>query len=241
MSLDSESENEKSDGKDEEMEMLEGFDADDIEKVLPNFIELVIARPRKRLTELMNGLEIGTDGDEENIHKLAWLVDKFLEGEKTVTKDMEDVFRTLNTNSKTIEINMLLNDIEDKEYQYSQIIRRLSDDDVEQEEIPNILKSLVRERFLPHKIYNILMDMLEENDLSLSAIVQALKNALAHRHEVEKCQQGPRILPGPRHSTDMGPGPREAAGRLGGLLQQDQSLGPSPGVSLRPPASGLRP
>ena len=43
---------------------------------------------------------------------------------KKVTKVMEDVLRTLNANSKTTEINKLLNDIEDKEYQYTQILSR---------------------------------------------------------------------------------------------------------------------
>ena len=95
------------------------------------------------------------------------MVDHFLDkGEKVVTKEMDDVIRTLNTNSKTVGISTLLNDIEDKVYQYTQILHRL--DDVEQEEIPDVLKSLVQERLLPLKVFDILMDI---PDLSLPDVV----------------------------------------------------------------------
>ena len=62
-------------------------DEEDIEKVLPDFIEMMIAKPRKRLMESLGDLKIAKK-DDEYVVRLDQLIDEFLHGKKNVNKEI---------------------------------------------------------------------------------------------------------------------------------------------------------
>ena len=155
-------------------EIQKELDQEDIEKVLPDFIETRIKEPRKRLMILLRHLK-GANDDDEYVVRLEQLIDEFLRGNKKVKKEIEDIFRTLKSTSTTIEMEILLNKIDDLKTRFTDIFRKL--DEAEQHEIPTVLKGLRREQQISRKAY----EKLIEDDTAnwLPSIVKVLK---AHPH-----------------------------------------------------------
>ena len=100
------------------------LDAEDIENVLPNFIEVMIKPSKKRMKILLKGI-----GKDEYADRLRILIEEFLVGDMEVTKELEDAIRTLKTTSTTVEINNILHDIEDMSARYGEILNRVDDTD----------------------------------------------------------------------------------------------------------------
>ena len=107
---------------DGDAEMEKELDKEDIRKVLPEFIEVMIASPKKRIRALMKHLPTEDRG-------LKDLINEFFLGSRQVTKEIENAFRALKTTSTTVEINNILNEIEDMNSRFKDILRRLNDTD----------------------------------------------------------------------------------------------------------------
>ena len=86
------------DGEDDDIDVE--LDDEDVDKVLPGFIDEMIAKKRKRLLALVKD-----DVD------LKDLVKEFLDT-KEMSKDLKDVLESLKPSSRTAEIQMLLNQIQ---------------------------------------------------------------------------------------------------------------------------------
>ena len=154
----------KDDGEEIEKEL-------EVEEVLSQFIKTRIEEPRKRLMELLRNLKITGARDDRYVARLEQLIDDFLRGKKKVSKDIEDTFRALKTTSNTVEMEIMLKNIEDINSRFTNIFRCLNK--AEHEDIPSILKALSREQQISYKAY----EKLIENDTahSLPSIVKVLK------------------------------------------------------------------
>ena len=162
------SEDSINDESDEEIQ--KELDEEDIEKVLPAFIEARIKEPQKRLMVLLRSLK-SANADNEHVVRLEQLIDEFLLGNKKVKKEIEDIFRTLKTTSTTIEIEILLNEIQDIKSRFTDIFRQW--DEAEQHEIHTVLERLRREQQISRKAYEKLID--DDTAYRLPSIVKVLK------------------------------------------------------------------
>ena len=158
----------------ENAKIQDSLDADDISKVLPEFIDHMIKKPRKRIWELLHSLKKKDDG--EYVDKLEKLIDEFLRGGKKVTKDIENALRALKTTSTTVEISSILNEVEDMNVRFTDILRRLSYAlDEEGDQIINVLQTLKQEHKISQSAFEKLRDEEEVSDLTLPYIIKVLK------------------------------------------------------------------
>ena len=149
---------------DEDADIEKELDKEDIQKVLPEFIEVMIAAPRKRIRALMKHLPTEDRG-------LKDLINEFFLGSRQVTKEIEDALRALKTSSTTVEINNILNEVEDMNNRFKDILKRLNDTDDQLA----VVKRLKQEQKISESAYAKLVDKLETDDLSLPIIVGILK------------------------------------------------------------------
>ena len=174
----------------EDAEIEKELDENDIEKVLPEFIEVMIASPKKRIWELFRSLKKKGANDDEYVVKLEELIDDFLRGKKKkVTKEIEDALRALKTSCTTVEINNILNEIEDMNRRFTDILKRLDDTDDQLA----VVQNLKQEQTISQSAYAKLSDKLESDDLSLPVIVEILEEHPNRKNE--KIGQGVIYLP----------------------------------------------
>ena len=158
----------------ENAKIQDSLDAEDISKVLPEFIDRMIKKPRERIWELLHSLK--KNGDGQHVDKLEKLIDEFLRGGKKLTKDIENALRALKTTSTTVEISSILNEIEDMNTRFTDILRRLSYAlEEEGDQIINVLQTLKREQKLSKSAFEKLRQEDEVSDLTLPYIVKVLK------------------------------------------------------------------
>ena len=168
-------------------EIQKELDEEDVEKVLPEFIEARIEESRKRLMELLK--------KEDGNIRLVDLIDQFLNGDMTVNKETEDIFRTLKNTTATVEMEMLVKHIADEKERFTEIFRRFDEAD-DSDDIPVILKSFAREHKISQKAFEKLIKITEDEDLTLPALVNILKE-FPHRHDdMIKGGNGVTYLPG---------------------------------------------
>ena len=169
----------------EDAKIQKELDAEDVEKVVPEFIEFMIAAPRKRIATLLKSISKG-----EKVDDLKNLINEFLLGDMQMDKKIESAFRALKTTSTTVEINNIMNEIEDMNSRFADVLHRLDDTD----DPLSVLQSLKREHKLSWQAYDELAKHLETSDLSLPDIIKVLK---AHpNRKDEKIGHGVVYLPG---------------------------------------------
>ena len=160
----------------ENAKIQDSIDADDISKVLPEFIDHMIKKPRKRIRELLHSLKKNGIDDGEYVDKLEKLIDEFLRGGKKVTKDIENALRALKTTSTTVEISNILNHIEDMNIRFTDILRRLSYAlEEEGDQIINVLRTLKQEHTISRSAFEKLHSEDEVSDLTIPYIIEVLK------------------------------------------------------------------
>ena len=108
---------------------------------------------------------------------------------KKVTKEIEDALRALKTSCTTVEINNILNEIEDMNSRFTDILKRLDDTDDQLA----VVQNLKQEQKISQSAYAKLADKLETSDLSLPVIVKILKEHPNRKDE--KIGQGVIYLP----------------------------------------------
>ena len=176
------------DSDNEDMEIQEELDAEDVDKVLPGFIKMMMKNPRKRIFKLLEDLKKDIK-DDPHIATLEKLIVEFFDGDMTVNRAIKDVFGFLKTTARTVEMNNILNAVEDDAYRFKNILNRLAQEG--DDEIPNVLKYLKRERLLSQAAYQKLAE--GDTALSLQSIIKVLK-AHPHREDEEDVKGGRGII-----------------------------------------------
>merc|ERR1712015_392418 len=98
-----------------------------IEKDRLGLIKSRIRKPKRKLMKLLRDLE-KDDDDEVDITNLKDLVKAFLDSEeKEIDQQLQDALNGLTTSSKSIEIGMLLREIEKINGELAYILYRLAD------------------------------------------------------------------------------------------------------------------
>ena len=134
------------------------------EKAIHKLIRSKISKPKRKLLKLLRDLE----NDGIDALDLKELTQTFLASEdKEINRELQDALRMLKTSSKSVEIGMLLNDIEKENYRLNQIFYRLGE--TEPNDLKFTLQRLKQEELITQELFEKLLER-------PYAVLEVLKN-----------------------------------------------------------------
>ena len=165
------------DGDAVEMKGDSDEEVDELKRVINSTLETVISHDKKELGELL--AEIKKEAGEEYLDAVleleglieVFLQEEFLENEPILPK-LDDIRKKLEnsniTKLKQHRLKILLYDIDNNRYRVNSILRRLNNS---QDDIKNVLKTLIREELLSEEQFKKLNNLEEKFDLYAVALV----------------------------------------------------------------------